>query len=345
MPLALKKSFKWIQLALLALTLAGMLFLLGRDFNSQALQALWQQSSTGILLLAALLSASGLLLKAERLRQLTALFGLPHSFGYCFKTQVLAISFAMLTPGRAGEFSKAFLLTRKYPGQWAAATITMVIERLMDLLALGIASAVFAALVLKDSELPILSLSLLLLLCLLGFCIGLMLLFRFSKRLQNLIPPLLLVRWQQWRAAPLETCLRFAPSLCLTLIAWVADGAFQWLILKAVGLSGPLLLIIGINAIVAIASVLSLLPIGLGTVDLSAHFLYTTVIALSKEEVVFLVAAGRVLGLGTLLLLALLTIIGDPRLFQNLRSHRAQTPAALSDEALADDGLADEARP
>ncbi len=334
MPLAIKKSLKWIQLFLFALTLGGMLFLLGRDFNSQALQVLWQQSSTAVLVLAAGVSAMGLILKSERLRQLTVLFGLPHSYAYCFKTQVLTISFAVLTPGRAGEFSKAFLLTRKYPGQWAAATITMVIERLMDLLALGIASAIFAALVLKDSELPILSLSLILLACLLCFCVGLMLLFRFSKRLQNMIPPLLIERLQLWRTAPLQTFLHFSPSLLLTLMAWVADGLFQWLILKAVGLNGPLLLIIGINAIVAIASVLSLLPIGLGTVDLSAHFLYTTVIALSKEEVVFLVAAGRVLGLGTLLLLAILTIVGDPRLFQNIKTYfRDQTPEALSDEA------------
>ena len=234
--------------------------------------------------------------------------------------QVISISLGIITPGRSGELSKMFLLSADAPERRGSAFWVMAVERLLDLVLLAGFGALFLF------SLPWVLGTLLLSAMLLGLTgLGIR---RYAHRsftqgiqkIQRFLP----LQWLQ----PL-TLVRVT---ALSAIAWVLDGLFQWCILAAIGVFLSPLMTVGINAVVAIAGIFSILPIGLGTVDLSALVLYQHSAGLASEKVIFLLGAGRVLGLGLLFGLLGLVFLHRPQMLAFQKASSLKVPEAVGGE-------------
>ncbi len=282
----LRYLLKGAQFLLLLGVMAGLFYLLKQDFEAETFRHLMAQAQylwLGAALLTALL---GLLLKAWRLQVLGRDFGLSHGVRACFRIQVISISLGMVTPGRAGELSKVFLLAQGQQTDRKTALWILLIERLGDMAVLAGLSFAYLIDAFPETRLALAGLG----------------------GLGALTGVALYVVWQHtplkqhpWlRALHALTPRSLMAMGGLTLFAWGLDGLFQWCILASIHQHLPLLMGIGLNAVVAIAGIFSLLPIGLGTVDLSALMLYAHSAGLEATVIVFLLGAGRVLGLGLL---------------------------------------------
>ncbi|MFN4149825.1 MAG: hypothetical protein ACK4IX_02695, partial [Candidatus Sericytochromatia bacterium] len=90
--------------------------------------------------------------------------------------------------------------------------------------------------------------------------------------------------------------------------------------LESIFSHNSLILVIGINAIVSIMGILTILPLGLGTMDFSALFLYSKILSISNEKIVFLLGASRFFGLSVLLAVFIPAILFSRGLTFTLKS-------------------------
>lgn len=319
---ARKGLLRRLQVPVMLLTLAGLAWLLAKDFRGTDFVRLLHQADWGLLGLAVLPGLAGLLLKGVRLCWIGESFGFRFGLLAGLKYQVIAISLATLTPGRAGEFSKVFLLARRQKDQLATATLAVLLERVFDLMALGLLALSFCLISLHNTGLSLALVAMMILLLSLGFGL-LWVASRDLSRLERLLPARLHFLIGEMPGVRLGGLL--LPAL-LTLLIWCLDGLVQWLILLAAGFHVPLLPVLGINSLVAIASVLSLLPVGLGTVELSSLVLYGSSLHIPQAGVLFLVAAARVLGLTPLFGLFALIAGFDRDLLASASRKDAQAP-------------------
>lgn len=326
----LRKLFKSLQILVFVLALGGIAYLLKKDFEAETFRQMLSSAHLSWLALATLLTGLGIVVKAIRLQAFGRMFGLPLGFGESFNIQVISISFGILTPGRAGEFSKVLLLSQGDKTRRPLALWIMLLERLGDLLTLGCFALLFSLYAFPQVLLPGPWQSMAML-GLLALVITVFLRFLLRHpRLRDLLQSTLSHRW----FAPLKQLQPF-PTLwiaTLTLCAWILDGCFQAAILISIGIFLSPLLTVGINAVVAIAGIFSVLPIGLGTVDFSALVLYQQQGHLNPTAIVFLLGAGRVLGLGLLLLLFGGVALRHPTLLR--RSRQAAVAAVDAQHAL-----------
>lgn len=312
----LRHGLKFAQILLLVGVLVGLFYLLKKDFQAETLQELLQQAQWTWLAAAVACAFAGLACKAWRLQVLARDFGLNHPLWACFRIQVLSISLGMLTPGRAGELSKVFLLAQKQKQGKSNALWVMIIERLGDMGVLGLLALGYLLYAFPEHRLRLLWLAGLTALA------GLVLCFFWQKSPLRQHPWLSALQHLRWKS--------LWPLGLLSFGAWCLDGLFQLCILASIQLSLPLFLGIGINAVVAIAGIFSLLPIGLGTVDLSALVLYQHSANLDTTAIVFLLGAGRVLGLGLLGVLFGGIALTHPQLLTGM-SAGAVKPAQMDD--------------
>lgn len=313
----LRKFLKSLQVILFIGALLTIAYLLKKDFEADTLRAMFQQAQLSWLGAALVVAFLGLVLKAIRLQDLSTNFGLYPGFKESFTIQVVSISLGIITPGRSGELSKMFLLSAKAPERRASAFWVMLVERLCDLVILS----GFALFFLFSTPLVLGAISLL---------FGLMIpaYFCFKKY----FPSALKQRLIALRSLKVITLLRVS---LLSALAWILDGIFQWCILASIGAFLSPVMGVGINAVVAIAGIFSILPIGLGTVDLSALVLYQHSAGLSSEEIVFLLGAGRVLGLGLLFGLFSLVFLRQPQILAFKKKLEINVAEADGGEALA----------
>lgn len=297
---------------LVVLVMLGLM--LWHDFSAQTLQDAFKQLHVLSLFWAVLAFFIGLALKAERLFYLSKLLSLPHRRLQCLQYQIVTIALAMMTPARSGEFYKAFLLADFQREKLSVGTLIMFVERFADLLVLAFMGTLMACLLMfhQGSTFSWLMLALLCLLCLL------VLLPWLFGRLMHFFEPRLPEKIQRFLKNVLQHKQALGagllPLILWTVLIWGVEGLFQWSIFKALGVSISLWAVIGISAIVSLAGVLSLLPIGLGMVDLSSLLLYAQVIHIGHEQIVLQVNLARVLGIGGLYLLFLLVLITSPKL-------------------------------
>lgn len=313
-----RSILKWAQILLMLSVLLSLSFLLWRDFSAQSFQQAWQTLAWSQLGWALGAFLTGLVLKGVRLHFMAQGFRLTPSHLDCFSYQVISIALANLTPGRAGEFYKAFLLADFQPPKLALGTLITLSERLMDLIILLVLGCVLGYFLLRGQNL---SSSRLLLFSLLLTLLALAvfgLLFKTALHLGKNFVPLLPAKAQTFLQAwhiHKQALIQILPLLSLwSLLIWGLEGLFQWSIFRALGLHLPLLNVIGISALVTLASILSLLPIGLGTVDLSSLVLYGQILNVTKEQVLLQVILARVLALGGLYLMLLLVLLHSPEL-------------------------------
>ncbi|MGE3724588.1 MAG: flippase-like domain-containing protein [Candidatus Sericytochromatia bacterium] len=295
-----KQGLRW---GLILLVLLGLGFLLNQSFQAQAFQSLLLQAHYPWLIAGAGLVLFELLLKALRLRILAHPFAIEHSFRNWLRIQVLGIALATVTPGRLGEVAKVFLMAEKTPDKWGLSLLLCLFERLLDFLVLCLLGFLLSLSLLPAGPLPLL----------LGLLLGFLLLGFFSfLRFQQLwlkILPLLPAKIQPILQDYLhhrEKLLpQLLPVLLLTCLIWFLNACFQWLLLFSIGKIVSLWIVTGINAILSLAGILALLPLGLGTTDLGAFFLYRQLLSLSTESILFLMLASRAVGLSVLFGLAL----------------------------------------
>lgn len=290
--------------------------LLSRSIRLQDLSHLWVQIEWPILLNCVLLIVGGMAIKGLRLFHLLAHLPMSQPLIKCLNIQIVSISMGMFTPGRSGELIKIYLLANHQKSWIGGTTLLCLFERLLDLAVLTAFSLSLCVMVLTDQRITwaLVVFGLIL-------AVASMLLIR-ADRLLHLIPALhhyMPDDFATYRSALFDS----APlTLAYTALAWVMDGMLQWHILAATGFTYPLLIIIGINAIVTIMGILSILPIGLGTTDLSALFLYVSLLHVPHSAIVFLLWAGRLIGLPVLLLLFILALFSDKSLWLGLRKQQ-----------------------
>lgn len=306
---------------LLVGVLAGLFYLLKKDFEAETLRQLMAQAQYLWLGAALLTVLMGLVLKAWRLQVLGRDFGLTHGVSACFRIQVISISLGMVTPGRAGELSKIFLLSQGQKTDRKTALWIMLIERLGDMAVLGTLALMYLVSAFPETRLALAGTGGL------GAVAALTLYLTWRHTALKQHPWL--------RALQALTPRSLTAMAGLTLAAWCLDGLFQWCILASIHQHIPLLLGVGLNAVVAIAGIFSLLPIGLGTVDLSALMLYQHSAGLEATVIVFLLGAGRVLGLGLLGVLWGGLALSNPQLLKLSVENAQQDPHGPHEEPQA----------
>ena len=159
------------------------------------------------------------------------------------------------TPGNVGEAVRTLMLADK-PLTLAQSLAVFGAERLADLLCLLLLSMPAVVWALQRGVVTPATAAWLLGAVALGgagIAAGVM---RYRQRLLQRLP---------WLAGAV-TCLSARPAtwLCLTLLAWAAQGSALWLLCQAAGVDVTLLLAVGFYAVAMVAGALSALPAGLG---------------------------------------------------------------------------------
>ncbi len=280
-----------------------MLRILGDGFNSTELKALLFKANYSYLTLAILLTAIGIVIKGKRLQILANQFEINSSLWEFTKIQTISITFALITPGRAGEFTKIYLLAKDKKELLPAGTVICIFERLLDFLILTCISLILCIFSLKDQR--IMLLLLFSTIALIGIFFVLFKMEIFAEKLLNVIPD----KVKNFLSFFKENKRKlFSKSLIISVYSisiWCLDGFIAWIFLKSIGSENSILIVIGINAIVSIMSILTILPLGLGTMDLSALYLYNILLNVPKEKIVFILGAARFFSISTLLVMML----------------------------------------
>jgi uncharacterized protein (TIRG00374 family) len=133
------------------LTLLLLAFFL-RNANWGAVWAETRRAQPVLLLAAVMVTAATYALRAFRWQYLLAPLGRVH-FGIAFRTTVIGFAATFLLPARAGEVIRPYLLARREGLPATAAFATIILERLLDLVAVLGLFAVFV-LTVNPSSLP-----------------------------------------------------------------------------------------------------------------------------------------------------------------------------------------------
>lgn len=312
----MKNLFKILKVTVFIAAIVLLVVMLKNGFDSRELKTLILNANPFYIIVGMLITAFGLVLKGKRIQVLGEQFGIETTLAESVKIQTISIIFAMITPGRAGEFTKIFLLAKEKKELIPNTTLICIFERLIDILILCFMSLALCLFALKDKTLISL-----IILATVGFMLSMVALFKielFLGLFQKFLPAKIFGFVQNF-ADNKNMLLKKLPEISFyTFIVWFIDGIFQFLLLMSIGTVVSLPITVGINAIVAIMSVLTILPMGLGTMDISALFLYNNLLALPKEKIVFLLAAARLFSISTLLIMALPILFSQREFVVNL---------------------------
>lgn len=134
------RRFPWSSLAIAGLTIL-LLWWFIRDLDPEALQHAVTHANPWLLLLAVATTIQTYVLRAARWQILLAPLGAV-PFGPAFRTTVIGFTATFLIPGRVGEVLRPYLLAKEQHLSASAAFATVIVERVLDLLAVLILFAV-----------------------------------------------------------------------------------------------------------------------------------------------------------------------------------------------------------
>lgn len=203
--------------------------------------------------------------------------------------QILSLSFALITPARIGEATKAVLLKKRLNIPITSAVSIVILERLLDLLFLVLASFFYSILLIKNITFSIILIAILITIILIFF------LMKKSNILKKFIP----TRFKKYLDEPIKFNKSKKILILLiiwTIITWLLDSFTIWLIAKSLNISLSFLIVIGITSISTIATLLSILPWGIGAYDLSIIFLLS-LLGITKESATIILIASRLIGI------------------------------------------------
>jgi uncharacterized protein (TIRG00374 family) len=218
-----------------------------------------QRANGGLLLVSVLLTALMYVVRAERWQYLLEPLG-PTRFQVAFRTTVIGFAASMVLPARAGEVLRPYLLAKEEHLPATAAFATIIVERILDLVAvlilLGIffvafsaepaaaAPRLFGAVALGGVALAPIGI---------GVLVGMFVMAGHPERLHGLV-----LRMQRVLPRRLAHALagftrtfalglavvrrpsRLVFALCWSLVLWLAISIQIWLIARAFGITMPL---------------------------------------------------------------------------------------------------------
>jgi uncharacterized protein (TIRG00374 family) len=324
----LKNLFNFLKIAVFALAIVFLVIILKNGFNSAELKALILKADYSWIFFGVAVSAVIIVLKGMRLQIISKPFEINFGLAEFIKIQLISITFAIITPGRAGEFTKIYLLAKEKKEHLSAGTVICVFERLLDFLVLTLMSLLLCINTLKSEKITYI-----LLFSAIAFLAFFYLLFKMEvvvEKMAKILPEKIRNFLNYFVTHKSKLFGKLAHISVYTTVIWCLDGYFQWTLLRSIGSDNPLLIVIGINAIVSIMSILTVLPLGLGTMDFSALFLYSSILKLANEKIVFLLGAARIFSISTLLIMLMPMLIFQKDFLLKLFSDLAKkkNPAA-----------------
>ena len=225
-----------------------------------------------------------ILIKISRFRLIGEYYFHPISYKESALIEMVGISFAIITPARAGEGLKAILLNKRLEIPMTSSLGIIVFERLLDVLFLGTGAFIFSFYIIKGST------TLLIGVFLLGLIVFFVIFLRYFNAIKSLTP-------RRYRKYFKEVKLNKSPVLIAliaveTVLIWSLQAGLPWFIALSLGVSVPFLTVLGIVCISTIAMLFSILPAGLGPLDISYLMLYGLV-GISPEAAVIILLVHR----------------------------------------------------
>lgn len=231
-----------------------------------------------------LIILASLLLKSIRLK---ILCNQPGSINSFFQIQTLSIFFATITPGRSGELIKVYFLKQKGFNALRSVGIFLT-ERICDFIILGFVGLEFYAIyILKNPTVA----KIILASAIFAYCV-----FFFLRKIVKFEK----IKLFSGYLFPDNKSILIV--FILSTIIWILEGFSFMIVLLMLGKNISFFVAIGIMSISAISSIFTVLPLGIGPVDLSAGYLLSTQGIQSTTIVAFLILLRVivVLTLGTL---------------------------------------------
>ncbi len=206
-------------------------------------------------------------LKIQKLRWISYYYSHGMSFTQAFLVQMVGIALATLTPGRLGEGSKIVLMKKYLDIPVRTSVSIVVLERLLDVIVLSGGAFLLSLYIVK-------SMAFLTGLLFLLIVVAFFLFMRFPIRLLGFIPE----KYRGHLTVEIKNDrFLFAIIVISTFLIWASEAVFQWLLLRSFNTHISIYIVFGIFCISTIAVFFSVLPAGLGTVDLSYLLLYPLV--------------------------------------------------------------------
>jgi len=289
-----KNALFFFKIIITLVFLVGIIYYLSQvDFGKVG--EAFKHLNYAIVIISILVIIISLALKAYRLRVLADSKKPLRTF---FMIQTLSIFLANFTPGRIGEFIKIYLLKReKIPLSTSA--YAAIIERVIDVIVLFLFGAVFYSFaIMKNYFIGISAIALIILFTVSGFIIikkGIIIKIKSIKKFLAKI-----------KAGKNIKPIIISRTFLLTAIIWIIEGFFLWILLFALGESIPILAAVGIIGIAAIASILTVLPLGIGPLDLSMAYLLGKY-GIAEAKIVALLIIIRVAAIVTLAAAGIIT--------------------------------------
>jgi uncharacterized membrane protein YbhN (UPF0104 family) len=202
--------------------------------------------------------------------------------------QMVGISIAIITPARVGEGSKAVLLNKRHGVPMTTSLGIVVFERLFDMLFLGLGAFTFSFYFLQPRITTLIGFFVVTLLAIL------VLFLKYINVLKKLVP-------EKYKAYFTEVNIKKSPGMLslifsATAFAWFLEAGLPWMLGRSMNISVPFPLVFGIVCISTIAVVLSILPAGIGTLDISFLLLFS-LIGISHETAASILLIYRFFGL------------------------------------------------
>lgn len=294
----MKKIIKYGQYILVLICIVTFFYIL-KDFNSSNLKQLIKNINYFWVFITIITAVIISLIKVIRLKVICQQFNYNPDNKTVYKSQIISILLAFLTPGRVGEVSKVHLLSQGNKEFYKLTANIMFLEIINDFLCITLISLFFFYFVMNNILLAGVTFALLIIvLLIIGFIAK-------GNKLIEKLPDSVKEFFQYISNNNIKLFYKWYLIFPLTALAWLLDGFFQYFILKSVANNSNGFILAGISAISSIISVVSILPMGLGVNDLSSLFLYKTFLNLKTEYVLYLVNATRLFWVITLGVLAL----------------------------------------
>lgn len=317
----MKVIFKYLKIIIFTISIFILFYILKNSFNSKEFTNLIFKSEKKYLILCLLIVITEVIFKSIRLKEISKPFDINYSLFDFIKIQTISISFSIITPGRIGEFTKIYLLNDKYKDKLLISTFICIFERFFDIFILCFFSLVLSLFVLNNSHITsLIIISFLLMILSVYLLINIK---KFEKLLKKTLPYNLYKIIEVFILNKDKLISKIPITILITSIVWSINSFVQLLVLYSLNFQQSLnylLLIIGINAVVSIMSILTILPLGIGTMDVSALFLYKNILKLKTETILFLLNVSRFLSIISLLILFIPFIIFQPNLINLLKN-------------------------
>lgn len=254
------KASKLIQI-LLSLAFIGVLLYLLSALDIRLVFRTIQGMNKIYFTLGVLSLLSSIAVKSYRFGLVNKYYTYPLRYFEAFFIQIVGISIAIMTPARVGEGSKALLLYKRRGVPISTAFGIVVFERFFDMIFLLTGAFLFSTAFFDGRATTLIGIGL-------GILVILFILFlRHFNMIRWLIPTRFREHFQEVKHTQHSILPLFI--MTATAITWLLEAGLPWMLARSMGINLPYTLVFGVVCISIMAVVVSILPAGAGTMDLS----------------------------------------------------------------------------